>query len=257
MLLYFNFTLSLTMLLYLSIILLFHWPCCCIFHVYVLIPFCDNVCSIWVKENLWVLVCLFVYISKGPSWSWSYGSWIYNYLCNQCLSPPTLWVRILHRWGVLDTTLCDIVCQWLATVRGFLWVLRFPPPKKNWPTRYNWNIVVSGTKHHKPNPQPLIYISIVVADHVIMKGRLGSHYINQFKPVTFLCLSQARTWISIGICHGLFLCSMIRGKDGCLFFWYWWNCWPSLFKLFFHKSLLLSLLQNKDDIMWKCIYILY
>jgi hypothetical protein len=20
---------------------------------------------------------------KGPSWSWSYGSWIYNYLCNQ------------------------------------------------------------------------------------------------------------------------------------------------------------------------------
>jgi len=22
------------------------------------------------------------------------GSWIYNYLCNQCLSPLTLWVRI-------------------------------------------------------------------------------------------------------------------------------------------------------------------
>jgi len=20
----------------------------------------------------------------GPSWSWSYGSWIYNYQCNQC-----------------------------------------------------------------------------------------------------------------------------------------------------------------------------
>jgi len=24
--------------------------------------------------------------------SWSYGSWIYNYLCNQCLSPLKLWV---------------------------------------------------------------------------------------------------------------------------------------------------------------------
>jgi len=24
---------------------------------------------------------------QGLSWSWSYGSWIYNYLCNQCLSP--------------------------------------------------------------------------------------------------------------------------------------------------------------------------
>jgi len=22
---------------------------------------------------------------RGPSWSWSYGSWIYNCLCNQCL----------------------------------------------------------------------------------------------------------------------------------------------------------------------------
>jgi hypothetical protein len=27
---------------------------------------------------------------KGPSWSWSYDGWIYNYLCNQCLSPLTL-----------------------------------------------------------------------------------------------------------------------------------------------------------------------
>jgi len=26
-------------------------------------------------------------LSMGPLWSWSYGSWIYNYLCNQCLSP--------------------------------------------------------------------------------------------------------------------------------------------------------------------------
>ena len=39
-------------------------------------------------------------------WSWSHGSWIYYYLCNQCLSP-------------LDTTLCDKVCQWLATGRWF------------------------------------------------------------------------------------------------------------------------------------------
>jgi hypothetical protein len=30
---------------------------------------------------------------KGPSWLWSYGSWIYNYLCNICLSPLKLWVR--------------------------------------------------------------------------------------------------------------------------------------------------------------------
>jgi hypothetical protein len=32
-------------------------------------------------------------VNPGPSWSWLYGSWIYNYLCNQCLSPLKLWVR--------------------------------------------------------------------------------------------------------------------------------------------------------------------
>ena len=30
--------------------------------------------------------------SRRSSWSWSYGSWIYNYLCNQWLSPITMWV---------------------------------------------------------------------------------------------------------------------------------------------------------------------
>jgi hypothetical protein len=55
--------------------------------------------------------------TSGPSWPWSYGSWIYNYLCNQCLSPLMLWVRISIR--VRCTTLCDKVCQWLA--KG-LWI---------------------------------------------------------------------------------------------------------------------------------------
>jgi hypothetical protein len=44
---------------------------------------------------------------------WSYGSWIYNYKCNQCLSPLMLWVRILIR--ARCSTLCDKVCQRLAT----------------------------------------------------------------------------------------------------------------------------------------------
>ena len=36
-----------------------------------------------------------------------------------CLSPLTLWVRTSLRRGELDTTLCDKVCQWLATCRRF------------------------------------------------------------------------------------------------------------------------------------------
>jgi hypothetical protein len=42
-----------------------------------------------------------------------------DYLCNQCLSPLALWVRIQLRQDVLDTTLCDKVCQLLATGRWF------------------------------------------------------------------------------------------------------------------------------------------
>ena len=48
----------------------------------------------------------------GPSWSC--GSWIYNYLCNQYLSPLKFEPRC-----VLDTTLCDEVCQWLAAGHWF------------------------------------------------------------------------------------------------------------------------------------------
>jgi hypothetical protein len=56
--------------------------------------------------------------SKGPSWSWSYGSWISNYLYNQCLSPLMLRVGIPLRQmqGVIEATLCDQVCQWLAMI---------------------------------------------------------------------------------------------------------------------------------------------
>jgi hypothetical protein len=68
---------------------------------------------------------------KGPSWSWSNGSWNYNYMYSQCLSPLKLWVWT-HSWrGVLDTTLCDKVCQCLLSdlwqVNDFLQVLQFPP----------------------------------------------------------------------------------------------------------------------------------
>ena len=43
------------------------------------------------------------------SWSRSYGSWIYDYLYNRCLSPPV----------ALNTTVCDKNSQRLATGRWF------------------------------------------------------------------------------------------------------------------------------------------
>jgi hypothetical protein len=86
------------------------------------------------------------FIKKGPSWPWSYGSWICNYLSNRCLLPLMLWVHISIR--VSCTTLCDEVCQWL--VAGFLQVRLFPP---NWLPWDSWNIVESGIKHHNLNSE--------------------------------------------------------------------------------------------------------
>jgi hypothetical protein len=60
--------------------------------------------------------------SQGSSCPWSYGNWIYNYLCNQCLSPLMLWVQITFR--ARCTTLYDKVCQLLATGR---WFTQGPP----------------------------------------------------------------------------------------------------------------------------------
>ena len=64
----------------------------------------------------------------GPSWSWSYGSWIYNYVIKFVSD-------LLH-------------------VGGFLQVLRFPPLIKLTATIY-WNIVESGVKHHSPPPSSI------------------------------------------------------------------------------------------------------
>ena len=71
-----------------------------------------------IHQKIFLEICK---VQQGPSWLWSYGSWIYNYLCNQCLSPLKLWVRISIRASC--TLLCDKLCQWLATCRWF-----FPGP---------------------------------------------------------------------------------------------------------------------------------
>ena len=87
----------------------------------------------------------------------SYSIWIYNYLWNQCLSPLTLWVGIPLLWGVLEATLCDKTCQWLATGRWFS--LRTPissTNKTDHAPRYNWNSVECGVKQHYPNHSPKV-----------------------------------------------------------------------------------------------------
>jgi hypothetical protein len=72
---------------------------------------------------------------KGRSWTWSYGSWIYNYLCNQYLSLLMLWDRISIRVKCTNEvySIQHYVIKFVSDLRqvgGFLRVLLFPPPIK-------------------------------------------------------------------------------------------------------------------------------
>jgi hypothetical protein len=57
-------------------------------------------------------------------------------------------VRIPISPGVLDTTLCDKVCQWLATGRWFSLGTPVSPTNKNDRHDIEWNIVESGVKQY-------------------------------------------------------------------------------------------------------------
>jgi hypothetical protein len=73
--------------------------------------FTKYVDCVWIfHPNIWQPKSWFHHYSK--SWPWSYDSWSYDYLCNQCLSPLMLWVRISIR--ARCTTLCDKVCRWFS-----------------------------------------------------------------------------------------------------------------------------------------------
>jgi len=37
---------------------------------------------------------MFIIINEVPLWSCSYDSWVYIYMCIQCLSPLRMWIRI-------------------------------------------------------------------------------------------------------------------------------------------------------------------
>ena len=100
------------------------------------------------KFRYFILSCTF-HQNTGPWLLWSYGSWIYSYICIQCLSPLT-WVRISTRARCIT---CDKGCQWLLTGR---WISPGPPVSStNKTDRHNiyWNIVERGVKHHQTNKQ--------------------------------------------------------------------------------------------------------
>ena len=116
---------------------------------------------------------------KGPSWSLLYGSWIYNYLCNHCLSPLKLWVRYplmtrCNRYYIMGWSL-SLTCSWSVVSPDALF------PQQNWPPRYNWNYLQSGVKYHNSNPNPFFYVCFACL-YTSIEHLVGNHYNFVLKP---------------------------------------------------------------------------
>ena len=110
----------------------------------------------------------------GSSWSWSHGSWIYNYLWNQYQSPLTLWARTPLKRGAIDTTLCNKICQWLVT--GRLYSPGTPVSSTNIPARHDIAEqllkVALDNIHYKPGqslkfqPKTFLVIRLLIS-HIV------------------------------------------------------------------------------------------
>ena len=138
----------------------------------------------------WTLLCHKYHCVKGTSWSWLDGSWIYNYLCNQCLSPLKLWVRIPLRRGVLDTTLYDKVCQWLTAGRWFSPGTPISPTNKT---------------DHRDIPQLLLKVALNTITLTLLSSVNGSYLFmfHTLSPISHLPIlfspTYCRGWITPNI----------------------------------------------------------
>ena len=71
-----------------------------------------------------IFIYLYTYILEEQSWSWLYGSWIYNYLCNQCLhvSPLKLCSNLANgkcmRYNIMWSSL-SVTCDRSVVFSGY------------------------------------------------------------------------------------------------------------------------------------------
>jgi hypothetical protein len=62
------------------------------------------------------------------------------------IAPVHLQTQFSYVYRLLN---CSVTCDRSVVFSGYSSFLH----QQNWPPRYNWNIVESGIKHHKPKPQ--------------------------------------------------------------------------------------------------------
>jgi len=123
------------------------------------------------------------------------------------------WVRIPLRRGVLDTTLCEKVCQWLAAGRWFSRVSSTNKTDRHDITEILMKVALNTIKstYHLTSVAPLsLYYTI---------GRLWSFTPIQTNGIIFWCIkSSDRNYSDI-----LFSCDLYNLTEG--YFHYQWG-WP-------------------------------
>ena len=122
-------------------------------------------------QNQWVIIeifdlyiiktCFFYPIKLKKSFIWSnwggcsghgHDRMVVGFTAPYAISAYHHWICEFESrsWrGILDTTLCNQVCQCLVV--GW-WFSPVSSTNKTDCHYINWNIVESGVKHHKPNP---------------------------------------------------------------------------------------------------------
>jgi hypothetical protein len=140
-------------------------------------------------------------------WPRSYGSLIYNYLCNRWLSPLVLWVRLLPRTRC--ATLCDKVCQWLAAGRWFP-----PGPPVSFTNKTDSHHITEillkvALKTIKPNQ-----ISCNASNRIKQKYyNMTMHYIdNMIRKQANKCLYQSVSVQSVPITTKVVSSNLVQGE---------------------------------------------
>ena len=108
------------------------------------------------------------------------------YLCIQCLSPLMLWVWISIR--ARCTTLCDKVCQWLAT--GWWFSPNPPVSSTNKSDRHDIAEILfeNGVKHHQANKQTDNVVSLQLLLIIINKNYIWNNEKKELYLILLLML---------------------------------------------------------------------
>ena len=156
-----------------------------------------------------------------------YGSFVYNYLCNQCrLSLLKLWVITAHgQVYSIQLYMIEFVCD-LQHIEGFLWVLWFPPPiylTAAMITEIVLNVVLNT---HNSNPKASFSSFIVEQELLTLPEHLTS-------PLVFSGVRVTRSFVLLLFFLAIVLSVLLWYTDS--------DCPFGIFKLFLYRNKYLKL----------------